>query len=52
MKTILFTILFGAIFLISWEIQKFDYLLGHTVGIVALLITGVFLIDHLAKKIL
>lgn len=52
MKTIGLTILFAAIFLISWEIQKLDYLLGHTVGIVALLITGIFLIDHLAKKIL
>jgi len=52
MKTIGFTALYGAILFGSWELQKFDLLLGHTVGVFGLIVASVFLADHLARKYL
>lgn len=50
MKTALIAIAYTAILLVSWEIQEFDLLLGHTVGVVSLIGLTFFLVDHLARK--
>jgi hypothetical protein len=50
MKTALIGIAYAAILLVSWRIQEFDLLLGHTIGVVSLLGLTFFLADHLARK--
>jgi hypothetical protein len=51
MKTLLITLAYGAILITSWEIQKFDLLLGHTLGVIGVIALTVFLADHLARKV-
>jgi hypothetical protein len=51
-KTALIGIAYAAVLLIAWEIQKFDLLLGHTLGVLGILATTVFLADHLARKVI
>ena len=51
MKTVGIAIAYGATLLISWEIQKFDLLLGHTIGVLGVLGITVLLADHLSKKV-
>lgn len=50
MKLTLIAIAYGAILLISWEIQKVHLLLGYTLGVFGVLGVTVWLIDYLARR--
>ena len=50
MKTVLLIAALVAVLPVSWEIQKFDLLLGHTLGVFGLLGMTLALVDHLARK--
>jgi hypothetical protein len=52
MKLFGFFILFVAILLVSWELQKIDLLLGYTLGVFGFLGTTIFFVDYLARKYL
>jgi hypothetical protein len=52
MKLFGFFILFSAILVGSWELQKSDLLLGHTVGIFGILGATIWAVDSLARKYL
>jgi hypothetical protein len=52
MRTIGIGLLYGAILLGSWELQKVDMLLGYTLGLFGILGATVWLVDHLTKKYL
>jgi len=52
MKLFGFFILFVAILLGSWELQKTDLLLGYTLGVFGALGTTIFFVDYLARKYL
>ena len=51
MKLTLIGIAYAAVLLIGWEIQKFDLLLGHTVGVLGILALTVLLADQIARKV-
>jgi hypothetical protein len=52
MKLLGFFILFAAILLGSWELQKTDLLLGYTLGIFGFLGSAIWFVDYLARKYL
>ena len=52
MKLFGFFILFAAILLGSWELQKIDLLLGYTLGVFGFLGTTIFFVDYLARRYL
>jgi len=52
MKVIGFILLFSAILLGSWELQKYDLLLGYTLGIFAILGATIWAVDSMARKYL
>jgi len=52
MKLFGFFILFAAILLGSWELQKIDLLLGYTLGVFATLGATIWAVDSLARKYL
>lgn len=35
---------------LSWELQKIDLLMGHTVGIVLMLVVAILGVDYMARK--
>jgi hypothetical protein len=51
MKLLGITIAYGIILVASLELQKYDLLLGYTVGVVGILATTFFLVDYLARKL-
>lgn len=52
MKLFGFFILFVAILLGSWELQKHDLLLGYTLGIFGVLGATIWAVDSMARKYL
>ena len=39
----------AAMFL-SWELQKIDLLMGHTVGVVLMLVVAILSVDYMARR--
>lgn len=52
MKLLGFFILFAAILFGSWELQKYDLLLGHTLGVFGILGVTIWAVDSMARKYL
>jgi hypothetical protein len=52
MKLIGITIAYAAILVGSWELQKYDLLLGYTLGVFGILILTIFTVDYMARKYL
>lgn len=52
MKFFGFLILFAAILAGSWELQKYDLLLGYTLGVFGTLGATIWAVDTLARKYL
>ena len=52
MKLIGFILLFSAILIGSWELQKTDLLLGYTLGVFGILGATIWAVDSLARKYL
>jgi hypothetical protein len=52
MKLILITALYAGILVGSWELQKYDLLLGYSLGVFGILAATFFLVDYLARKYL
>lgn len=52
MKLFGFFILFAAILVGSWELQKIDLLLGHTLGVFGILGATIWAVDSMARKYL
>jgi hypothetical protein len=51
MKLLTIGLAYGAVLLTSWELEKFDQLLGYTVGVFGILGITFFLVDYLAQRI-
>ena len=52
MKLIGITIAYAGILVGSWELQKYDLLLGYTLGVFGILILTIFTVDYMARKYL
>jgi hypothetical protein len=52
MKTLGIGIAYGVVLWTGLEIQKYDLLLGHTIGVFGVLAVTFFLVDYLARKVL
>jgi hypothetical protein len=51
-KTVGIFVAYAVVLLTGLEIQKYDLLLGHTLGVFGILGVTFFLVDHLARKVL
>lgn len=52
MKLIGIATVYGAILFGSWELQKFDLLLGYTLGLVGLIAATVLFSYYIARKVI
>ena len=51
MKLTLLTIAYAVVLVGSWELQKYDLLLGYTLGVFGVLALTVATVDYLARKL-
>lgn len=50
MGLLLIGAVYGIILLGSWELQKYDLLLGYTLGLIGILGATVLLVDYLTRR--